>query len=190
MKNRNIVVFAFLALVMAQLTVPVQMIFHNNDILTNGQLYKFKARPIDPYDAFRGKYIHLNFEESTLYTKDSIIDSENYVAVLGTDKKGFAKITKLRRKPIENETYMNLKSLYSYKASETDKRFFVTLNFPFDRFYMNEYKAPKAEETYNSSVRDSSKNIYALVAVKEGEAIIKDVMIDGIPIKDYVAKRK
>lgn len=190
MKNRNLIIIAFLVLAASQLAVPMQMIFHNNDILANGKLYKFKAQPIDPYDAFRGKYIHLNFDESTVYTKDSIVDTKPHVAVLGIDKNGFAKIIKLRQKPFINEDYINLKSVYSYRAPENNNRFFVSLSFPFDRFYMNEYKAPEAEKTYNSSVRDSSKNVYAVVAVKEGEAVIKDVLIDGIPIKDYVDNRK
>lgn len=190
MKNRNVFIIAFLVLALAQLAVPSQMIVHNNDILSTGKIYKFKAQPIDPYDAFRGKYIRLNFNESTIYTKDSIADNKKYVAVLGTDNKGFAKIAKLRQKPIPQEDYINLKSTYSYRVSEKEKRFYVTINFPFDRFYMNEYKAPKAEETYNSSVRDSAKNVYALVAVKNGEAIIKDVMIDGVSIKDYVNSKK
>jgi len=190
MKNKNLIVIAFFVLALVQLAVPMQMISHNNDILDNGQLYKFKAQPIDPYDAFRGKYIYLNFDESTIFTKDSIVNNIPYVAILGTDKKGFAKITKLRRKPIANEDYITLKSIYSYRVFPNEKRFSVTINFPFDRFYMNEYKAPKAEKTYNSSVRDTSKNVYALVAVKDGEAIIKDVMIDGISIKDYVSEGK
>lgn len=190
MKNKNIIIIAFLILAIVQLAVPIQMILHNNEILSTGKLYKFKAQPIDPYDAFRGKYIYLNFDESTIYTKDSIVENESYVAVLGTDKKGFAKIVKLRRKSIPQEDYITIKSLYSYRVSENDKCFFVNLNFPFNRYYMNEYKAPKAEESYNSSVRDTSKNVYALIAVKNGEAIIKDVMIDGISIKDYVKKRK
>jgi len=168
MKNRNFFLIAFLILALAQLAIPIQMIFHNNTILSSGKIYKFKAQPIDPYDAFRGKYIHLNFNESTIYTKDSIVDSKSYVAVLGTDKNGFARIIKLRQKPKINEDYITLTSTYSYKVSEKDKRFYVNVNFPFNRFYMNEYKAPKAEETYNSSVRDSAKNVYALVAVKEG----------------------
>ncbi|MES2811586.1 MAG: GDYXXLXY domain-containing protein [Bacteroidota bacterium] len=190
MKNRNFLLIGFLVLALAQLAVPMQMIYHNNDIVQNGKIYKFKAQPIDPYDAFRGKYIHLNFNESTIYTKDSIADNKSYVAILGTDKKGFAKIAKLRQQPLPKEDYITLSSIYSYRVSENDKRFYANINFPFNRFYMNEYKVPKAEETYNSSVRDTSKNVYALVAVKDGEAIIKDVLVDGVSIKDYVVKRK
>lgn len=163
------------------------MIFHNNDILNNGQLYKFKAEPVDPYDAFRGKYIHLNFELSSIYLKKKVENSSNIYAVLATDSKGFAKITKVT--PVEPKHGDYVKVTLS-PSSEYDSKIQVWINFPFDRYYMNEYKAPEAEKTYNSSIRDSSKNVYAVVAVKNGEAIIKDVMIDGISIQEYVSKRK
>ena len=54
---------------------------------------------------------------------------------------------------------------------------------------MNEYKAPKAEKTYaDSTLKKNFKKVYALVAVKNGEGIIKDVKIDTVSIKNYVKK--
>lgn len=45
-----------------QLAIPGYMIFEQNQILTEGTAYKFKTRPIDPYDPFRGRYVTLAFE--------------------------------------------------------------------------------------------------------------------------------
>jgi hypothetical protein len=54
---------------------------------------------------------------------------------------------------------------------------------------MNEFKAPQAEQTYAESVNDIKKSVYAEVAIKNGTGVIKEVMIDNIPIKDYVKKQ-
>jgi hypothetical protein len=49
---------------------------------------------------------------------------------------------------------------------------------------MNENKAKNAEEVYAESTIDTTKIAYALVATKNGEAVIKDVLIDNISIKE------
>ncbi len=53
---------------------------------------------------------------------------------------------------------------------------------------MNEYKASEAEKAYNESSRNQSSNTYAVIAIKNGEGIIKDVMIDDISINEYLQK--
>lgn len=49
---------------------------------------------------------------------------------------------------------------------------------------MNENKAKKAEEVYAESIIDTTKIAYALVATKNGKAVVKDVLIDNISIKE------
>ncbi|HMB62545.1 MAG TPA: hypothetical protein VKN36_05700, partial [Eudoraea sp.] len=63
-------------------------------------------------------------------------------------------------------------------------------DYPFDRFYMEESKANEAELTYRQSQRDTSKITYALVRIKNGEAVLKDVMIDGISIRELVKTKE
>ena len=53
---------------------------------------------------------------------------------------------------------------------------------------MNENKASNAEVTYAESMTDEKNKTYALVAVKNGEAVIKDVLINDISVKDLVTK--
>ena len=57
---------------------------------------------------------------------------------------------------------------------------------PFDRFYMEESKAPKAEKVYNAANSDQRKETYALVYIKDGTAVLNDVIIDGQSIATYV----
>ena len=58
----------------------------------------------------------------------------------------------------------------------------LLIEFPFDRFYMEESKAYDAELTYNRTLPDTSQVAYALVNIKNGESVLKDVMINGISI--------
>ena len=51
---------------------------------------------------------------------------------------------------------------------------------------MEESKAYEAELTYRQSQRDTTKLTYALVSIKNGDAVLKDVLIDGISIKEIV----
>lgn len=185
MKTKNIILTAFFIVAIIQLAVPLQMVLHNNDVLEAGKLYKFKTQPIDPYDPFRGKYINLSFEEDDISIAHEINVDNGIYAVL-TTKDGFAKVSKITTQEPKSGDYIKLKAARIYKSAD---KWDVFLNFPFNRFYMNEYKAPEAEKTYNQAVTDIQNNVYALVAVKNGEAVVKDVIINTISIKEYKPKK-
>lgn len=183
MKNKNILIMLFLFVAMAQLFVPSQMIYNQEDIINTGKLIKFQCEPIDPNDPFRGKYITLNFKESGIKVKNvkEWNSNETIFAKIETAKDGFAKIKSISKtKPNDDSIYLKLKINYitEYDGNK------IHLDFPFNRFYMNENKAKNAEIAYAESTKDTTKIAYALVATKNGEAVIKDVLIDNISIKE------
>lgn len=183
MKNKNILITLFLFVVIAQLFVPSQMIYNQEDILNTGKIVKFQCEPIDPSDPFRGKYITLRFKESAIKVKNlkEWNSNETIFAKIESSKDGFAKIKSISRtEPTENSTYLKLKINYITEYDGTK----IHLDFPFNRFYMNENKAKNAEIAYAESTKDTTKIAYALVATKNGEAVIKDVLIDNISIKE------
>jgi len=184
MKNKYILITLFFFVVIAQVFVPSQMIYNQEEILNNGKIFKFQCEPIDPSDPFRGKYITLNFKETAIKVKSSKDwkNNETVFAKIITSKDGFAKIQSISKsKPTDNSTYLKLKVDY---INNYDNECKIYLDFPFNRFYMNENKAKKAEEVYAESTIDSTKIAYALVATKNGEAVIKDVLIDNISINE------
>lgn len=185
MKTKNILLTAFFIVAIIQLAVPLQMVSHNNDVLETGKLYKFKTQPIDPYDPFRGKYISLYFEEDAISVAHEINVDKGIYAVL-TTKNGFAKVSKITTQEPKSGDYIKLKEARIYKSADLWN---VSLNFSFNRFYMNEYKAPEAEKNFNQAVSNIQNNVYALVAVKNGEAIVKDVIINNLSIKEYKPKK-
>lgn len=184
MKNKNILITLFLFVVIAQLFVPSQMIYNQEDILNTGKIVKFQCEPIDPNDPFRGKYITLRFKESGIKVSNSKgwNQNETVFAEIITSKEGFAKIKSLSKtEPKDNSIYLKLKISY---ITDYDNEKKIYLDLPFNRFYMNENKAKNAETVYAESTIDSTKIAYALVATKNGEAVIKDVLIDNISIKE------
>ncbi len=189
MKNKNLIIAIFIVVVLAQLFVPAQMIYNQEDILKTGKIVKFRCEPIDPYDPFRGKYITLNFKESEIKVNNSKDwkNNETVYAKIIIAKDGFAKIESVSKtEPTDNSIYLKLKVDY---INNYNNDYTMELEFPFNRFYMNEYKAKIAEIVYAESTVDTTKIAYALVATKNGKAVIKDVLIDNISIKE-LAKAK
>ena len=54
---------------------------------------------------------------------------------------------------------------------------------------MEESKAKDADILFSKAFSDTNQVAYALVNIKDGEAIVKDVMIDGVSLKDIVTAR-
>ena len=185
MISKKIVLIVFVLVALAQLYVPAKMIWNREDILATGIEFKFRTAPVDPHDPFRGKYIDLNYEENTFTVSkaEGWLIGESIFVILTTDSSGFAKIESVsKRKPASNVNFIKTKVRYVFMRDSTE----LTIDYPFDRFYMEESKAYDAEVTYRDTQRDTSINTYALVSVKNGEAVLKDVLIDGTPIREIV----
>lgn len=178
-----LIIFAVLCAV--QLFVPVQMISNREEVLASGTAYKFKTVPIDPADPFRGKYITLNFEIDGYKTNDTTWQRDETIYVyLNVDSLGYAQINEITRqvKPDLQKDFIEAKvGWYDNYSKE------LNIEFPFNRFYMEETKAYEAELAVRENQSDSLlQNVYALVHIKEGATILKDVIINDLPIKDYV----
>ena len=188
--NKSILISIFALLVLAQLYVPTSMILEKEDVLSSGQEFKFKTAPIDPHDLFRGKYIYLNFQANEIEvqsTKDYVYD-ENMYAIITKDSNGYAKIQSISKAtPSDTENYVKIRVRNFFGKGNSQR---VVVGYPFDRYYMEESKAPVAERAYNELNRDSTQIAYALVSIKNGESVLKDVLINGVPIKEIAKKMK
>jgi uncharacterized membrane-anchored protein len=186
MKNKKITLLIFILVVIAQFYVPLQMIFNQEDIMKTGTEFKFQTAPIDPYDPFRGKYITLFFKEREITVQNKINwrSGETVFATLNTDKNGFAKVSSISKiRPKNNESYIKTKISLGYPNSK------IIIDFPFNRYYMNEDIAQKAEKIYQEFSIKKKNETYALVSVKNGEAVLKDVRINEVSIKDLTSKK-
>jgi uncharacterized membrane-anchored protein len=182
MKTIHIVII-FIVVALAQLFIPAQMIYNQEQILKTGTAYKFKTQPVDPSDPFKGKYIFLNYEVDHLPSKDSTWTRQEivYVTILN-DSQGFVKAANASREAPKTGDYVKAHvNWYDYGNK------ILNFSFPFNEFYMEETKAYAAELAYTDAQRDAlPNNTYALVYVKEGETVLDNVFINNIPIAKFV----
>jgi len=180
MSRKKWIILAFVVVALAQLAVVFQMIGQREVVISKGTKFNFKTAPLDPNDPFRGKYISLEFEANK-FEVDSAeqwnYGDKVYVAI-SENKDGFAAISSVHRDvPKDHLHYILAEVSYmNFKPYE------VFILYPFDRFYMEESKAPVAETAYFESAIDTNSVCWAEVFVHNGKAVISDVKIDGVSI--------
>lgn len=184
MKSMHIFLI-FLLVAIAQIAIPAKMIFDKEDILKTGTVYRFKTEPIDPNDPFRGKYITLRYELDTFKSKDSLWNRGDKVLVyLKKDSLGYASIKYLSKTEQDSKDNYVIANVNWYNK----RKHILHFDFEFNRYYMDEFKAKPAEDIYREFNRrgDTINHTYALVSVKNGDAVLLDVLINDISIKDYI----
>ena len=185
MNSKKLLLIAFILVVLVQWCIPAKMIWEKETILDTGIEFKFKTAPVDPNDPFRGKYITLSYDENTITVSDGQdwVTGESIYVTLTNDTAGFAKIASVSKtKPTDNESFITAKVRYA-TGNGSNK---LIIDYPFDRYYMEESKAYDAELTYRMSQQDTSKITYALVSIRNGKAVLKDILIDGTSIREIV----
>lgn len=183
MKTSMSILFA--VMVIAQIFVPSKVILDQENILKNGTAYRFKLEPIDPNDPFRGKYIILNFEEDKFpnSTMTDIEYNEPLFVEIANNADNFMTIKNVSKKqPSDGVDFVNAKSSYRWGR----KRNHLKLDYPFDKFYMEETKAPLTEAKFREMRRDSNTVAWAVVKVLDGGAVVEDVLINGESVRSIL----
>ncbi len=184
MKMKWIYIAAFFVLVVVQLFIPSRMIYQREIILKKGEPFKFEIEPVDPSDPFRGEYIQLSFKQNDFKIKGHSWRKGNKVYVfLEKDKEGFASVTELSKTPPTDNTPHVTCSIQ--KVRLVNRR--VIINYPFDTYYMSEFKASKAEKEFRETIAEE-KIAYAIVYIRGGEAVLKDVIINNKSLNSYQKK--
>jgi len=178
---KKIIIPCFIALAIIQWAVPASMIMGREKVLAEGKDFRFLTAPVDPAHPFKGRYIFLSFKENSYSVPSSrrFSNGQKIYVRLAEDSKGFAIIDGITEKREERSDYVEASIDYIQYNGDTTV---VNISYPFEQFYMNEYKAPEAEAVYRDAQRDTSKLTYALVSVLNGEAVVKNVFIDDQPI--------
>lgn len=184
---KKFIIPIFIALAFVQWWVPAQMIMGNESVLNNGISYKFLTEPVDPADPFRGKYISLNFKADEFIVPGNhafTAGQEVYIG-LAQDDSGYAKISWLsEKKPAAGSDYV--KAIISHIDYDNKQK--VHIAYPFNKYYMEEYRAPRAETVYRESNRDMKNRTYAMIKIFKGNAVIEDVLINDTSIHKYLTR--
>ena len=186
MKRAGMIV-AFVCVAIIQLGVPVGMIAKREATLRLGHAYKFRTAPVDPVDAFRGRYVWLNYEQHQAPWKGESQGGRCGTAFArieaGTD--GFAVVGDVGSQPPQSGDFVKVQNVYPGWGTNSHMAQF---QLPFDRYYMEEAKAPRAEQAYREHQNrrgQTNHTTYAVVRIKDGDAVIENVILDGRPIAEF-----
>jgi uncharacterized membrane-anchored protein len=177
------IIYLFILVVIIQLAVPAVMIARRELTLKQGVAFKFETAPVDPYDAFRGRYVNLSFkEEQAPLGRDSNLErGQTAYAYLRKDSNGFAEIYKVKVKPPANENYLKVE--VRYIDSQQGQ---IKFDLPFDRYYLQEEVAQVAEKYYRQVNQDKEIASYVVVRVKSGFGVLEELYLDQQPIYQYI----
>ena len=181
----KLIFILFVAMCIAQWVVPGMMMYNSEAVIAEGREFKFKTEPIDPSDPFRGKYITLQFEADFMLLEDSVTfrPGQKIFVTFDEDSDGYAEPVGVSESEPEDEYYLETTVDY---VSNFRSNYRVQFELPFRRFYLEESKAKRAEDVYREAQRDTANIAYALVSLGSGQAVIKDVVINGQPILELL----
>jgi uncharacterized membrane-anchored protein len=174
MKSWRLIVFVLVAC--AQIAVPASMIWKREQTSRQGQVWKFRTAPVDPVDAFRGRYIALQFEAEAqqISPPPNVRYGETVFVTLRADAEGFAVIDQVLAAPPEGDAFIEAQLQGT------------AVSLPFDVYWVNERDAPAAESAYRAQSTGEKRNAFVTVRVFKGNAALEQLYLDGLPLGEYL----
>ncbi len=178
----------FVIVMAVYLWFPWNMIRQQERILRLGTPLKLALEPVDPYDAFRGRYIQLWYGQwRTPYADEAPQYSEVAWVTFRPDSLGFYRPDSIHQEPPLNR--IAIRTTVSYTDTHTQEVILLTPE-SLRYYYLNDEIAPLAESTFRDlTIRPENHdkvNAYALVKVLGGEARIEEVYFQDVPVGEYV----
>lgn len=161
-----------------QLVIVTQMVWQHAFTSQKGKEFRFRCAMYDPVHPFAGRYMRLNFNDLCVRSEQPFTEDNDmaYVTILKGDD-GFAEPGMLStRRPENTADYLEIapdQQFMSYGRRDSCVRF----RYPFDKFYLPEEDAPRAEKMVNEALRDTSVQVWVSVSIYRGNAVIRDVFI-------------
>jgi uncharacterized membrane-anchored protein len=183
--RKELLIGLFSGLILLQIATPLSMIVKRESVLKNGMPFRFKTVPVDPYDAFRGRYVALRVEASKVIKPQGVNlkYGQKIYALIAVDEQGFAKISQITTRKPQGATYLPAKVLYFSKDE-------VTIDLPIDRYYMEEKAAPLAEKIYREHNRRGKQDAYVMARIKDGFVVIESLYVGGKRIEEVLKNIK
>lgn len=171
----------FFCLALIQIAVPVWMIAHREMTLRNGRQFRFHTAPVDPYDAFRGRYVALGMRDDTAPVVPGLELRRNQkvYAVIEEDDEGFARFSSVTVDRPKDQAYIQAR-VNRVSGDELE------LRLPFDRYYMEEKLAPAAEAAYRKHSQREALDAYVTVRVDSGFAVLEELYVGGKPVVEFI----
>ena len=187
MNGRRLRFLLFVVVAVAQLAVAGGAIFRSELALRTGEVFRFRIQPVDPVDAFRGRYVAIRFALDRAPAPDGLELRPNQwvfvpLQVDGDGLAGFGSATLTRP---ASGAYLRLRSGGVYPDEEGQRRAWVTM--PFNRYYMDENLAPEAERAVWGG-RRGQREAFVTVRIRNGVGVLEELYIGEVPIHRWLAE--
>jgi uncharacterized membrane-anchored protein len=170
----RLIIFVLVAL--AQLAVPASLVWKRETTFRRGSVWKFRTGPVDPVDAFRGRYVALDFEVESqeIVPPPNVIYGGAVFVTMRQNAEGFAEIDRVLSTRPASDDFIEAQ-LHG-----------TTIALPFDKYWVTERDAPAAEAAYRALSRRDRRNAFVTVRVFRGDAGLEQLYLDGVPLGEYL----
>lgn len=182
LKLQNVIKPLLIIVVAAQLAFPVYMIVTNEIVFAKGTLYNFRVAPRDPYDPFRGRYVTVRVLDDEVSVNTAFAIGDMAYASIDTFN-DYSTISALSLEKPEWGDYLEVRIR---NVTKTDSGYIATIDYPFDRIFMNEKIAPLVDTAFSSY----KEVVYISVSVKDGKATPQKLFFDGIEAEKFVKEKR
>ena len=185
--KRGFLFTLFLLVACAQIAIPATILVQHERILRNGTQYRFRCGPVDPYDAFRGRYVALKIDDASLEegASTSFYRAQRVYARIEVDEEGFARLVNASAvRPSQGDYICGRFQAILWPGP------WVRLSLPFERYYMDERLAPLTEQAMRLRIPAGEREAYITVRVLRGNAVLEELHIDDQPIREFLRSPK
>ncbi len=177
----------FILAVAAQWFVPLFGVWQQEQVIAKGVVVKIRCGAPDPYDPLRGRFLSVRPEQRSVPAPPALSSARMVpvwaTLVAGAD--GISQIDVLSLEPIAGPNVIRLRA---YRTRWGDQTELAAVEWPFDRFYLNERLAPDADRLLATRLR-SEKPPIAEIRLLDGRAVLTDVLLDGVSIREIVKQQ-
>ena len=179
------VLAVFAVAAVAQWLLPLAGIWQHERVIARGTLLRIECGAPDPYDPLRGRYLAVRPGQSSVSEPEGFPRGGGLVPVWATleaGDDGLARIKSVSLEPVSGPTVIPLMARFQGTTNGTDM---IWLEWPFDRFYLNERLAPDVDKLVAERRRDGKQTV-AEVRLLDGRAVLTDILLDGVSVRELV----
>ncbi|MCC7298315.1 MAG: GDYXXLXY domain-containing protein [Bacteroidia bacterium] len=157
-------------------------VFKHESTFRNAVECRFKCTFYDPVHPFSGRYLNLNFETFDVPVTDTVSPENGLHVLLGTDSLGYTvPVTAQYAQPVKGKMYITLvgDQYNDIPVVEPKQKAFgrANIRLPFNRFYVPEEDAPKAEKLI-AQANSENKAVWISVFIMDGKYKVEEVYIE------------
>ncbi len=194
--------------IVVQFAVLTQAIIMHEWTLRRGDVCLLETGPVDPVDAFRGRYVALAFRGVASFAAErETIPWRRGDAVwlaLATNEMGVARIAGVSRARPRSGLALHTRVTNAYSQMEptpgavaddrgniphrlTGRTVLWFRELPCSRYYMPEDLASQAEQAAaRSQRRGGARPTFVRVRISGGTVAIEDLLVSGVPVREYL----